>query len=45
MSMVWLALSCAIWFGLPALIVVGQFMNYAPMLWLNHPVFLLPWAG
>ena len=45
MSLVWLVLACAIWFGLPALIVFGQFMNYAPMLWLTHPVFLRPWAG
>jgi len=42
---IWLIVSCVIWFGLPVLIVVGQFMNYDPLLWLTHPVFLLPWAG
>jgi hypothetical protein len=44
-SAVWLLIACIIWFGLPALIVMGQFMNYKPALWLTHPVFLLPWAG
>ncbi|MDJ0821231.1 MAG: hypothetical protein QNJ09_05380 [Paracoccaceae bacterium] len=41
----WLLISCAIWSGLPILIVMSQFMNYTPILWLTHPVFLLPWAG
>lgn len=41
----WLVAACVIWFGLPALMVLGQFMNYDPVLWLTHPVFLLPWAG
>lgn len=44
-SAVWFTIACIIWFGLPALIVVGQFMNYEPALWLTHPLFLLPWAG
>lgn len=41
----WLVISCAIWAGLPLLLLFGQFMNYTPVLWLTHPVFLLPWAG
>jgi hypothetical protein len=45
MAAFWLIMSCAIWSGLPILIVMGQFMNYAPVLWLTHPVFLLPWTG
>lgn len=45
MAALWLIISCAIWTGLPLLTVIGQFMNYAPVLWLTHPVYLLPWAG
>lgn len=45
MAALWLVLACVIWSGLPVLIVMGQFMNYAPVLWLSHPVFLLPWIG
>lgn len=45
MAALWLVLSCVIWTGLPVLIVMSQFMNYAPVLWLTHPVFFLPWAG
>lgn len=41
----WLVLSCVVWLGLPILIVMSQFMNYTPVLWLTHPVFLLPWVG
>jgi hypothetical protein len=41
----WLILSCAIWFGLVAQIVIAQFMNYDPLKWLTHPMYLLPWAG
>ena len=41
----WLLLACGLWLVLPALIVMGQFMNYDPALWLTHPMFLLPWAG
>jgi hypothetical protein len=41
----WLLLSCIIWFGLVAQIVIAQFMNYDPVKWLNHPLYLLPWAG
>lgn len=41
----WIVAASAIWFGLPALIVMGQFMNYEPALWLTHPLFLLPWVG
>ena len=44
-STVWNLLASAIWLALPVLIVMGQFMNYAPALWLTHPTFLLPWAG
>ncbi len=44
-STVWLLLASGIWLALPVLIVFGQFMNYAPALWLTHPIFLLPWAG
>lgn len=45
MAAVWLVLASAIWLALPVLIVMGQFMNYELILWLTHPVFLLPWAG
>ncbi len=41
----WLILSCVIWFGLVAQIVIAQFMNYDPVRWLTHPMYLLPWAG
>jgi len=44
-STFWLLIACVVWFGLPALIVMGQFMNYDSLLWLTHPMFLLPWAG
>lgn len=40
---VWLGMSGLIWATLPVLIVIGQFMNYSPVLWLSHPVVLLPW--
>jgi hypothetical protein len=39
----WLLLTAAIWCRLAMLIVFGQFMNYAPLAWLTHPVYLLPW--
>lgn len=42
---VWVGLAAVIWAALPVMIVVGQFMNFGSFLWLNHPVFLLPWAG
>lgn len=45
LAALWLILSCVIWLGLPILIVMSQFVNYTPVLWLTHPVFLLPWAG
>lgn len=45
MSAIWLKIACVIWFGLPALIVMGQFMNYSSAQWLTHPLFLLPWSG
>jgi hypothetical protein len=45
LSPLWLILSCIVWFGLVAQIVVAQFMNYDPLKWLNHPFYLLPWAG
>lgn len=45
LSPLWLILSCAIWFGLVAQIVIAQFMNYDPVKWLTHPLYLLPWAG
>ncbi|MEM9473747.1 MAG: hypothetical protein AAGA71_00515 [Pseudomonadota bacterium] len=41
----WLMLAMLIWLALPVAIVFGQFLNYAPALWLTHPLFLLPWAG
>ena len=41
----WVLLACAIWIALPVQLVVGQFMNYDAVLWLTHPLFLLPWAG
>ena len=40
-----LMLAMLIWLALPVAIVFGQFLNYAPALWLTHPLFLLPWAG
>ena len=45
MAALWLVLSIAIWSVLPVLMVMSQFMNYSSVLWLTHPVFLLPWAG
>jgi hypothetical protein len=45
LSPLWLVLSCAIWFGLVAQIVIAQFMNYDPWKWLIHPFYLLPWVG
>lgn len=42
---VWLIVAALIWGSVPVLIVAGQFMNYDPVLWLNHPVVLLPWHG
>lgn len=45
MAALWLVIACAIWSGLPLLLVFSQFMNYNPVLWVTHPVFLLPWAG
>ena len=39
----WRLLACLIWAGLPVLVVFGQFMNYAWLLWLTHPVYALPW--
>ncbi|MFV2052386.1 hypothetical protein [Aliiroseovarius sp. YM-037] len=44
-AILWLVIAGMIWFGLPVLMVIGQFMNYDPVLWLTHPVFLLPWSG
>ncbi len=43
-STVWIAFACVIWLGLPLLIVAGQFLNYAPALWVVHPLLTLPWA-
>ena len=45
LSALWLILSGVVWAGLMVLIVVGQFMNYAPVRWITHPMYLLPWAG
>jgi hypothetical protein len=42
---VWLALSALAWAALPVLILVAQFVNYAPHRWLTHPLMLLPWPG
>ncbi len=44
-AMVWLGLAMALWAALPILIVAGQFMNYDPLLWITHPLYLLPWPG
>lgn len=44
-SGVWLIICCFIWAALVAQILIGQFMNYEPYLWLTHPFFLLPWFG
>ncbi len=45
MAALWFMISCAIWSGLPLLLLISQFMNYDPVLWVTHPLFLLPWAG
>ena len=45
LSMLWLVLSGVVWAGLLVLIVVGQFINYAPVHWITHPLYLLPWPG
>ena len=45
LAAIWLTVSCVIWFGLVVQIVIGQFMNYDPFLWLTHPMYLLPWFG
>jgi hypothetical protein len=42
---IWLALSALVWAALPVLILVAQFVNYAPHRWLTHPLMLLPWPG
>ncbi|MEO1153456.1 MAG: hypothetical protein AAFX59_06205 [Pseudomonadota bacterium] len=41
----WLILAMALWLALPVAIVFGQFLNYDPLIWLTHPLILLPWAG
>ncbi|MBT8456227.1 MAG: hypothetical protein HKO95_14895 [Rhodobacteraceae bacterium] len=41
----WFGLASLLWLVLPVAIVFGQFLNYDPVLWLTHPLFLLPWAG
>lgn len=41
----WPVMSSLIWLALVVQIVLGQFINYAPLRWLTQPVFLLPWAG
>lgn len=38
-----LVVASVIWLALPVLVVVGQFMNINWMMWLNHPLLLLPW--
>jgi hypothetical protein len=43
LSLLWLVLSGAVWGGLMVLIVLAQFMNHAPMGWISHPFYLLPW--
>ncbi len=45
LAIFWIAIQAVVWFGLVALIFVGQFMNHAWALWLTHPFFLLPWPG
>ncbi|MEL6643838.1 MAG: hypothetical protein AAFQ79_07885 [Pseudomonadota bacterium] len=45
MRWVWLGLAMLVWLAVPVSIVFGQFMNYDPVLWLTHPLYLLPWAG
>jgi hypothetical protein len=40
-----IALAIALQAALIFQIVVGQFANYAPALWLTHPVYMLPWSG
>lgn len=42
---VWFSLNLILAFGLPALIVIGQFINHSWALWLTHPMLLLPWPG
>ena len=45
LSPLWLGLSGVVWAGLPVLILVGQFINYAGARWITHPLYLLPWPG
>ncbi len=42
---IWLILAALVWALVPALMVAGQFMNHDAVMWLTHPVFLLPWGG
>ncbi len=45
LSFGWLAAQALVWLGLFVLILVGQFLNFAPERWLTHPFTLLPWPG
>lgn len=45
LSFLWPVLSALVWAALPVLILVAQFLTYAPHRWLTHPFFLLPWPG
>ncbi len=45
LSALWLVLSGVVWGGLVVLTVVGQFLNYAGVRWITHPLYLLPWPG
>ncbi|MEM9971652.1 MAG: hypothetical protein AAF762_11225 [Pseudomonadota bacterium] len=40
---VWFLLAAVTWLPLSLFIVVAQFLNYDPWLWLTHPAYLLPW--
>jgi hypothetical protein len=45
MVAVWVALAMVFAWGLAALVLMGQFLDYAWWRWLMHPLYTLPWPG
>ena len=43
MALLRFALLLAFWWGLAALIFIGQFLNHEWVIWLSHPLVFLPW--
>lgn len=41
----WYGLAAFVYGGFGGLVLVGQFLDHAFWRWINHPLFLLPWAG